>query len=209
MSLRNQKLFDSFLTFQFFSDTIQSIISIWSLAKDGLLTPAKREMRYMLESCSKHVYVDLKLMGMPISEKQQFLKDQIFHSSVSFTNDFRLYHFSEMENKAFMDCIRSSYTSLCKYVHRSPEQIEEALGLFQRGIFPGFETQHEMGLFVRELAQLYDLILVMYFNAVGMSSTGDIFVHLLDKKVAWPYHKTKYVRLLSSYFNYKSERNNR
>lgn len=160
-------------------------------------------MRYLLESCAKHVYVDLKQMSKPFTEKLIFMRIYTPSSSVSFADDFRLYKFSDTQNKEFMDSIRSMYSSLCKYVHRSPEQIDEALRLLQRGVSPGFETSQEVESFCRELAQLYDLVLVMHFNVLGMSLSSDVFTHTLDELEKWPYHKTKFVKLLSSYFDRK------
>jgi hypothetical protein len=203
---RRAGIYDDFLTFRFFDDTIQSGIAIWSLAKEGQISPAKREMRYLLESCAKHVYVDLRLMGKPIGEKLSFLKNEVPYSSVSFVDNFRLYQFSDHENKQFMDTIRHTYTLLCRYVHRSPQQIEEALRLLQQGISPGLETAKEIESLCRQLAQLYDLVLVMHFNALGVGLSGDVFTTVLDSSAKWPFHKTKFVKLLSSYFDYKQER---
>lgn len=206
---RRTSLYDKFLTFRFFDDTIQSVIAIWSLGKEGQLSPAKREMRYLLESSTKHVYIDLTLMGRPIEDKLKFLEDEIPSSRVSFVDKLKLYQYSDSENKLFMDSVRSTYGSLCRYVHRTHEQIEEALRLFERGVFHGFETADEIEAFCRQLAQLYDLILVMHFNALGMSLTGDVFTTVLDDLKNWPFHKTKFVKLLSSYLDYKDERHAR
>ena len=206
MSTRCRSIVDESLTFRFFDDTLQSAVAVWSLAKEGLLASAKREMRYMLESCAKHVYVDLKQVGKPLSDKLAFLKNEVPTSSVTFVNNFQLYEFSDDENKKFMGSILSTYSSLCKYVHRSPEQVDETLRSLQRGISPGFETAKELESFCRQLAKLYDLILVMHFNALGTSLAGDVFTHVLDSSEKWPYHKTKFVKVLSSYFDYKHER---
>lgn len=206
MSTRSQKIFDEFLTFRLLDDQLQSSIAIWSLAREGQLTPAKREMRYMLESCAKHVYVDLKEMGQPFASKLAYLESEVPRSSVTFVDEFRLYQFSDALNKEFMDSISGTYSELCKYVHRSPEQIQETLQLLRRGVFPAFETADELEPFVRRLAAFYDLILVMHFNALGMPLAGDVFVHVLDDDQTWPFHKTKFVKLLSAYFDYKAER---
>ncbi len=203
---RRTSIYDEFLTFRFFDDTIQSVIAIWSLGKEGQISPAKREMRYLLESSTKHAYVDLTLMGRPIEDKLKFLQDEVPSSSVSFVDKFKLYQYSDSENKLFMDSVRSTYGSLCRYVHRSHEQIEEALRLLERGVLHGFETADEVEGFCRQLAQLYDLVLVMHFNALGMGLTGDVFTTVLDDLKTWPFHKTKFVKLLSSYFDYKHER---
>lgn len=206
MMSRRSGIYDEFLTFRFFDDTIQSAVAVWSLGKEGQISPAKREMRYLLESCAKHVYVDLMQMGRPIRDKLSFLQNEVPPSSVSFVHDFRLYQFSDSENKVFMDTIQSTYKSLCSYVHRSPQQIDEELQLLQRGVFPGFETAQEVESLCRQLAQLYDLVLVMHFNALGIGLAGDVFTTALDSWKGWPFHKTKFVKLLSSYFDYKHER---
>jgi hypothetical protein len=209
MSTRAPHIYDEFLTFRFVDDTLQSAVAVWLLAKEGQLTAAKREMRYMLETATKHAYVDIKQMGKPLAEKIAFLTDQVPRSSVDFVDDFRLYSFTDAENKAFMDFIRSSYSSLCPYVHRSPQQIEETLRLLERGVAPAFETEREVEAFVRVLERLYDVVLVLQFNALGLGLSGDVFVHALDDISNWPYHKTPFVKLLSSALDYKCERNGR
>ncbi|TCO82004.1 hypothetical protein EV699_10699 [Plasticicumulans lactativorans] len=205
MSTRSST-YDEFLSFRFIDDTLQSVVAVWSLAREGQLTVAKRELRYLLESVSKHVYADLKLMGKPLAEKITFLADHIPSSSVSFVEDFRLYSYSDPENKAFMGEIKSQYSSLCRYVHRSPEQVQESLRLLTQGISPGFETPKQLESFVRELERVYDVLLVLLFNALGPGLAGDVFVHMLDDHRTWPYHKTRFTKLFSREFDYKAER---
>lgn len=209
MSTRGRQIFDEFLTFRLADDQLQSSVAILSLAREGQLTAARRELRYMLEAGTKHVYVDLREMGKPFANKLSYLEAEVPRSSVSFVDDFRLCQFTDDENKAFMDDVRRTYAELCKYVHRSPQQIQETLLQFERGIFLGFETADQLEAFVRLLARVYDLLLVMHFNALGMALTGDVFVRVLDSDAKWPFHKTKFVRLLSGYFDYKFERQKR
>lgn len=207
MTTRAPHIFDEFLTFRFVAETLQSAVAIWSLARHGQITAAKREMRYALESSAKHAYVDLKQMGKPLSEKLKFVETEVPRSSISFVDKLRLFSYSDDENKAFIDEIKSQYSMLCRYVHRSKEQIDEALRLLQRGIAPAFETPREVESFCRDLERLYDLLLVLHFNALGLELAGDVFVHALDHDKSWPYHKSKFTKLLSSQFNYKAERN--
>jgi len=203
---RRSSIYDQFLAFRFIDDTLQSIVAVWALVKCGQLTVAKRELRYLLESVSKHVFVDLKLMGKPLAEKITFLAEHIPSSSVSFVGDFRLHSYSDSENKVFMDEIRSQYASLCRYVHRSTEQVEESLRLLAQGISPGFETPKQLELFVRELERVYDVLLVLLFNALGLSLAGEVFVHELDHHRTWPYHKTRFTKQFSKELDYKAER---
>lgn len=206
IATRSQTILDEFLTFRLVDDQLQCSVAILSLAQEGQLTAAKREMRYMLEACAKHVYVDLKKMGEAFVDKLTYIETEIPRSSVSFVDDLRLYAFTDVQNKEFMDAVRGMYSDLCKYVHRSPEQIQETMRLLNRGVFPGFETANELEPFVRLLARFYDLILVMHFNALGIRLAGDVFVNVLDEDQSWPFHKTKFVKLLSIYFDYKAER---
>ncbi len=208
MASRCQSLIDDFLTFRFVDDTLQSIISIWALANEGLHNPARREMRYLLEAASKHLYVDLKLMhaNARLSEKIAFLESTVSSSSVAFVSDMTLYGFDVAQNKEFIDEISSTYSRLCQYVHRSPEQVSKSIALLSRGISPGFDTAQEFEALNQEITQLYDLVLVMHFNALGLGLAGDLFVSLFDGMQAWPYHRTKHVARVSRLFDYKFER---
>lgn len=207
MSRRAPNIYDDFLSFRFVDDLLQSAVAIWSLAKEGQLNAAKREMRYMLEASTKHAYVDIKLMGKALPDKTKYLSDVIPSSSLKFINDFRLYTFTCAENKEFMNLILSSYGLLSRYVHRSPEQIEEALRLMSLGVAPAFETAQQVESFVRDLSRMYDVVLVLLFNALGVGLAGDVFVNVLDCMKDWPFHKTRFVKKLSLTFDYKSERN--
>lgn len=207
MSRRQPSIYDEFLTFRFIDDALQSVVAIWALAREAQLTVAKREMRYLLESVSKHVYADLKLMEEPLSAKIAFLSASVPSSSVSFVENFRLYSFTDVENKEFIDEIRNQYSALCRYVHRSPEQVKESLRLLAQGIAPGFETPRQLEALVRDLHRLYDVLLVLLFNALGLSLAGDVFVQVLDDHSDWPYHKSRFTKLLSKHFDYKAERN--
>ncbi len=206
MMSRRSSIYNEFLSFRFIDDTLQSVVAVWSLAKEGQLTVAKRELRYLLESVSKHVYADLKLMGKPLAEKINYLADDIPSSSVSFVEDFRLNSYSDSGNKALMDEIRSRYSYLCRYVHRSAEQVDESLRQLAKGISPGFETPKQLASFVRELERVYDVLLILLFNALGLSLAGDVFVGVLDDHRSWPYHKSRFTKLLSKEFDYKAER---
>lgn len=85
----------------------------------------------MLESSSKHVYVDLKKTGAPLSEKLRFLEKEVHSSSVDFTKDFRLYEFSVAENKEFMNNVRSMYSMLCRYASdKRKKQLCKSLKYF-------------------------------------------------------------------------------
>jgi hypothetical protein len=206
MMSRRSPSFDEFLAFRFIDDTLQSVVAVWSLAKEGQLTVAKRELRYVLESVAKHVYVDLKLQGKVLGDRVTFLSDEVPSSSVSFVEEFRVYSYTDSENKALMDEIKSQYAALCRYVHRSPEQVEESLRLLAKGVSPGFETAKQLESFVRELERVYDVVLALLFNALGLTLAGDVFVHILDDHRSWPYHKTRFTKLLSKEFDYKAER---
>jgi hypothetical protein len=198
-----------FLTFHFLDDTIQSVSAIGHLSKDGLYNPARREMRFLLESTCKHLYVDLTRMGTTFNDKLSFLDSSVPRSSMSFVSQIDILGFDLALNKEFTDDVKSTYARLCRYVHRSTHQIRESMRLSEKGQAFHFGTAPQFESINREITRLYDLVIAMHLTALGPSLTGDLFVHALDEMGSWPFHRTKYVARISGQYDYKLERTRR
>lgn len=206
MATRCPGLVDKSLTFRFLDDTLQAILAIYVMTKEGLVNPAKREMRYLLESSCKHYYVDSAKMGCSLPERLQFLKSNVPRSSLSFIDSLTLPAFNVTTMSDFLTDCKSLYSRLCQYVHPSPEQIAEYLRLSSKGISPGFESYKELQKLNGEASRLYDIVLILHFHSLGLGLAGDVFTVVLDGQEKWPFHRTKYVKKLSAYFDYKLER---
>jgi hypothetical protein len=51
------------LQHRFTDDFLESALSIWALASQGIFNAGKREVRYMLEAAAKYVFVDQQVDG--------------------------------------------------------------------------------------------------------------------------------------------------
>lgn len=208
MSTRAPKIYEEMLVFRLLDDLIQSALSTWPLIENGFLNQVKREMRYMVESSVKNLYVDQQLPNAMLQDRVTFLHDKVDRSSISMAGQIQLGGFDANKAKEFTDELADLYYKACAYIHPSKRQIEEQLALAEDGRAYGFETADELREVGRLLFRLYDMVLVLIFSGLGIGLAGDVFVNVLDERTDWRYHKGKYVKLLSSFFNYKVERQN-
>jgi hypothetical protein len=184
----------------------ESIVSISLTFKEGVLNPPKRELRYMLEMAIKYLYVDSIIPGSSYEEKIQFLKDDVPRSSIEPIEKISLFGFNEEKSKYFSDDVNVLYTELCKFVHPSKDQLDEYFYRSKRGATLGFETAKELVSMGALLFRVLDILLVLVFQGLGPTTTGDMFIHMLDDIPKWKFHKGKHCKIVSSLFNYKAER---
>ena len=209
MSTRSKELFDNTLTFRFIDDTIFSVYRVANSIKHGAHSPARREMRYLLESVCKHHYVDTNpaLAGKNLSERLDELENNVPRSTIEFVDGLSFFSLDEPKSKELANELKDIYSKCCKYVHRSRDQIDLYLASIQKGSSPGFESVKEFRNVNREFARLCDTVLFLTLSVLGPSGlTGDLFVQVFDDQSSWPYHKTKYIQLLSKHYDYKVER---
>lgn len=194
-------------------DLAQSIIAAWSLVRDGLITPIKRELRYVLESAVKHLYVDQQMEGRkPVAtlvERLDYLHANVDASGIDVRSQLKLEAFHPDDAKQFVDELYCTYRECCAYVHVSRRQIEERLDLAARGRSLGLETAEELRKIGRLMFRTYDIAMALFFHGYGLPMSGDIFINVLDDLADWKFHKGKYVSVVSAYFDYKHERNMR
>lgn len=209
VSTRSRSLSDDKLTFRFIDDAIFSLVGISSAINNGAHNPARREMRYLLESACKHYHVDSSQHagGMPLSDKLEYLKANVPRSSIDFVEAQEFFALDDSKTKELRSELKDMYSQSCKYVHRSKEQIDDYLASVSRGASPGFESVSEFRRMNREFARLCDVVVYLVLSVLGPSGlAGDLFVKVFDGDATWPYHKTKYCKALSEHYNYKAER---
>lgn len=193
-------------------DLAQSVLAAWNLVQDGLINPVKRELRYVIESQVKYLFVDQQTeTGKPVTtldERLEYLQANV-DSSIDVRQQLRLRLFHSDDAKQFIDELYDAYRECCAYVHVSRRQIEERLQSAENGRSLGFETADELRQIGRLMFRVYDMALALYFHGYGESMTGDVFVAVLDDWPSWKFHKGKYVKIVSAYYDYKHERNMR
>lgn len=193
-------------------DLAQSVLAAWNLVQDGLINPVKRELRYVLECSVKYLFVDQQTEGgkplAKLDERLDYLQANV-DSSIDVREQLKLHLFHPDDAKQFIDELYDAYRECCAYVHVSRRQIEERLQLAEDGRSLGFETADELRKIGRLMFRVYDMALALYFHGYGDSMTGDVFITVLDDWNEWKFHKGKYVKIVSGYYDYKHERNMR
>lgn len=205
---RSKEFLDNSLFFRSIDDINQSVIAILTLIEQGMLTPARREMRYILESSVKNLYVDQNKTSANFDDKVKFLHEQVPRSSISMVDDLGL-PLSNENKVLFIASIKGIYSTACAYIHPSKAQVDERVKLANIEAYIGFERPRDLERINKELFRLYESTLVLAFSAIGISPLGDIFIYWLDDYQNWRFHKGKYMKAISSRFDYKTERKER
>ena len=194
------------------ADFGQSVVAASNLAREGLINPVKRELRYVIESMIKYLYVDQKIRKdatVPrLEERLDFLHANV-DSTIDARHELELPALHPDDAKQFIDELYDAYRECCAYVHVSRRQIEERMKLADAGRSLGFETADDLRKIGRLMFRVYDIALTLFFHGYHLSMTGDVFINLLDDLPDWKFHKGKYVACVSAYFDYKHERNMR
>ena len=206
MSRRAPELYDKMLMFRLTDDLIQSALAIMFLVKNGMHNPVAREVRFMVESGVKQLFVDQQKPGESFEDRLQFLHDEVDRSSISMVEQLQLSAFDEVGAKEFYDELTDLYYKQCAFIHPSRRQIEEMVTRAEAGKPLGFETADELRKIGRLIFRLYDMLLVLQFHGVGLSLAGDIFSQWFDCDLKWKFHKGKYTKRVSAHFDYKAER---
>jgi hypothetical protein len=198
---------EKWLLQSFTDDMLESAVAVLALAEQGVFNVCRRELRYMLEAAVKYVYVDQQVPGdTPLSDRLNVVADQsrVPRSSVDPIEGVTLRML--MGPPRFVASVHSAFGLLSGYTHVSQPQLEERLRRVERGEFSGFESAATLSAFNRVVRRVYDLVLTLVFEGVGPAFAGDLFVQVFDPRTDWKFHKGEYVREVSSFFDYKAER---
>jgi hypothetical protein len=191
-------------------ELLESSVGIGALAADGVFSPGRRELRYMLEAVVKAVYCDQALPSdASRADRIAWVSDtsNVPRSSVSVIDKVELRLVADP--LSFRHAVASLFGSLSGYTHVSKTQMEERFRRFQRQEYIGFEQANTLRAFNKVVANAYDVILALVFEGVGPAFAGDVFVQVLDEDRGWKFHRSRYVKEVSARFDYKVERQRR
>lgn len=195
---------DKSITIQSTDDFDQSVLAVSFLHEQGIHNPIKRELRYLIESAVKYVYIDQHNPTASLSDKVLLINQ--LAPSIDIRKDIKLEAFHAEDSQHFVNELYDAYRQCCAYVHVSPRQVEERLRQRERGGALGYETTNELRKLNRLIFRVYDIALTLYFHGYSLSLSSDLFVNCFDNLPDWLFHKGKYVSVFSSYFDYKTER---
>lgn len=206
-STRGAEIYKEIVTIRRIDDIMQSAVTIEYLAEEGFFNPARRELRYLLESSLKYLHLDKEFgWKTPLAEKLKQLENLGRRFSIEDCRKHPLDGIPENSNSAFWNEVLQIHDLLCAYVHPSVKQIEEDHKRNELGFYVGMDMAAEVETMANLIFRVYDIVLVILFNGLGGSMTGDLFINVFDDSKAWKFHKGKFCRQVSASFDYKHER---
>lgn len=198
---------DNSLSLNHVDDYFMSAIMILTMLKEGGINPAKREIRYLIDSSMRYLYVDQQLWRGKLNEKVVFFDKKIDKSNIKYINDIDLHMIGNQElKKSFCTEYTQNYYKACEYVHASTRQIEDRFSLYEQGITIGLERAEQLQEVAELLSEVYSSLLVFTFHASGVSTVGDLMLDTLSPQDDWVYNGNKYITEIDRHFDYKYER---
>lgn len=190
-------------------DFLQSAVIIQFILEQGGMNPAKRELRYMLDWGMKSLYLDQEMPKSNLQAKIVYFDRKVDKSSISPLKNLKLFFFRDGYEKEYWRAFTKAYSTTCEYVHPSTKQIQERIRLYDEGITIGFDTAKQLEEANDLVFEVYGILLVLAFHAIGPSFSGDLLVGCLDENESWAYHSSPHLAKVDEYFDYKHERQDR
>ena len=184
---------------------LESAFSIQWLIQEGMLNPARREMRFLLEASIKAWWCDSCQPNGEVAAKLEILDDlgaSRFRDIVASIEPRLL---DQTAKDEFLYIVTNLYARLSTNVHASTGGIGVALRRFERGRYVGFESVADVNEANELFAQVLDVSLAAAFESFEEGLVGDIFVVVLDD-AKWKFRKTPFVGGILRHFDYKFER---
>lgn len=204
---RGAEFRDNSFSLSHIDDYFMSAIMIMTILKEGGINPAKREIRYLIDSSMRYLYVDQQLWRGSIEEKLVFFDKKVDKSNIKYIKDIDLHMIKSPDLKSeFTSEYKSTYYKACEYVHASTKQIEERFALYEQGITIGLDRAEQLQEVAELLSEAYSSLLVFTFHAAGVSTAGDLMVDTLSPHDNWVYNGNKYLAEIDRHFDYKHER---
>lgn len=204
---RGAEFRDNSLSLSHIDDYFMSAIMILTMLKEGGINPAKREIRYLIDSSMRYLYVDQQLWRGKLNEKIVYFDRKIDKSNIKYINDTDLHMIANQElKKSFCSEYTQNYYKACEYVHASTRQIEERFSLYEQGITIGMERADQLQEVTELLSEVYSTLLIFTFHAAGVSTVGDLMLDTLSPQNDWVYNGNKYIAEIDRHFDYKHER---
>ena len=106
----------------------------------------------------------------------------------------------------FASSVVKAWVKATNYVHLTKLRVDEKLELRARGVELGFESIEMLKEVVDEVHEACSIVIILAFETIGPSFTGDLMVDNLDTMDEWAFHANGYIALVDAYFDYKHER---
>lgn len=200
---------EKYLLPRHFDDIVEAAITAQLAIENGALNPARRELRFILEVSVNIAYVD------EVKARESF-EERISYYRGKSVNKSNVEHISQIplrmlgaRRERFALSVRDAWVRASNYVHLTKRRIDEKLKLREQGFTLGFESLEMLKQVVAEVHEVCSIVMILTFETIGPSFTGDIIVDSLDEQDNWTLHANEYIAIVDSYFDYKHERKDR
>ncbi|CAG4968435.1 hypothetical protein [Novilysobacter luteus] len=191
------------------ADVAEAVVVAQLAVENGGLNAARRELRYALEVAVNTAYVDEQAASEDLEGKVRFYRG----SHVKKQNVDHVQHLPlrllGSERVSFVNATRAAWVDASNYVHLTKRGMDEKIRLRAEGVRLGLETVEMMSDVAREFHRVCSIFVVLAFESIGPSFTGDILVGGLDENEEWPFHECPFIAAVDAYFDYKHERQDR
>lgn len=203
---RVKRLSDNALVLRQIDDLMQSALAVFSLAREGVHSPVRRELCHMLAACVRTLYVDQQHPEASLEHRTVVLQEGVHRSWIEKLGELRLEAFGNLARRKFEADMRALHAELSRYVPAPRQQVETALRLMEKGHYPGFAAETDLAGLNKDIFRLYEILIVLLLHGIGMTLAGEVFVKIFDEEPEWTFHKGVYIDQMSTYFDYKYER---
>lgn len=173
-------------------DFIAGALGINMHVSNGIRWPARRELRFLLESAIKYLYVDEQFArGTPLATRLEFLKRKVPSSSIDPISDIKFDPVLGDQAAALQAAIWPLYGTLSEAAHLSARQVDEHLDAIARGAYLGFETAADIERTNDLLESAYDILIPFALLALGPASAAD-FLDVAMGQPEWTFAETQF-----------------
>lgn len=220
MATRWPPFFDSLVTLRVKPHLVQSLTAAFSMAGEGALDPARRELRFLIEASVKTLWLgksgphndQTKLDGansgrsLDVADKVVALDDLGRKRFGEIVASLQFGLLDEEGAGTYRRTATDLYSKLSTFNHMTSGNVVRDFANFDRDRGFGFETVAEIDAFARLAKRVLDLALASHFEAFDPALVGDILVNLSKDWPRWKFRKTPLVGIIDRHFDYKLER---
>lgn len=203
---RSENLREKLFCLSVIDDLIQSVVAIKCIAEEGIRNTCRRELRYLIELSIKACLISQKESSLGVEEQINHFRDILRSTNISMVKEIDFFYFDDTDKTHFISEVRRCYGTLCCYVHATPSQMQERLGLEANGRGVGFEGINELKELNDEISKALYISLVMFFHAIPQWCVGDYLVESDGGTVESYYLQYRLVSVINRHFDYKHER---
>jgi hypothetical protein len=206
---RDPAYLDNHLLSYLAQDFLQSAISIVTLSMEGLISVAKRELRFIIETSIKLCFVQQKDYASTIQKKLDRFDKELSSQRISIKQNLDLSMLPDSLKEPFEEEVGRVYGLTSNYVHLTPVQIQERIAAVDAGRTAGRESAADVEALNALLSRGLAISLTLLFHSVPSYVAGDWMVENDGSTIAWHFAGSRFLAGIDGHFDYKAERQDR